>query len=290
MTSREIRDKKGKFIKGFHYNSKTEFKKGKPSPRKGIRKPGWVNKTSFKGRKSLWEKDVREYQSVHRWILKEAGQPKVCDFCRDTTSKLYHWANKSRKYQRDRSDWLRLCHKCHRAYDNRLIAVERASNLILKTYFNDGLILIIGNGGSLEISNHLASELLGKFEKKNRSPIPAISLSSPTNITAISNDFGFEFSFSKQVEALGNKKSLLICFTTSDYNEETKHNINLWKALGVAINKIKMKTIVFGSHKTKRIRNYANCFVKGGGLETAEIQEDHLALLHLVCRFLERKL
>jgi D-sedoheptulose 7-phosphate isomerase len=283
------RDIKGKFIKGGNYSPETQFKKGKPSPRKGIGKPGWTNRTSFKPRESLWETNVREYQQIHAWVKRTLGQPNFCEICKSEKEKVYHWANKSRKYQRDISDWVRLCHKCHKKYDNRLIGVERIGELILQSHYDKKLILLMGNGGSLEAANHLSAELVGKFEIE-KSPIAAVSLSSPVILTAISNDFGFEYSFSRQVEALGDKGGLVICFTTSDYDEPTKHNINLWNALETARRKKKMKVAVFGSDKTNRLLAYSNCTVRGEGLDTAEIQQDHLVLLHLVCRYIEKKM
>src|SRR3990167_8336401 len=65
-----------------HLSSKTEFKKGKPSPRKGIRKPGFTNQTSFQPRRSLWATNVREYQNIHRWMKNNFGQPNYCENCK----------------------------------------------------------------------------------------------------------------------------------------------------------------------------------------------------------------
>lgn len=287
MPIEKIRDSKGRFVKGHHYSSDTEFKAGKQSPRKGVRKPGWTNKTSFK---PLWERDVRTYQGIHRWVVRKWGKPDFCEDCKEGGNALYHWANRSGKYLKDKSDWMRLCHRCHRVFDNRKIAIKRAANLVLNTHFNGGLIMAIGNGGSLSEANHLVSELSGKFEKENRPPIAAVSLSSPVTITAISNDFGYEYSFSRQIEALGSKGALLVCLTTSDYDPKTRHNINLWNAVSVARNRKKMKVLLIGSHKTKKLESYANCIVRGDGIETAEVQNDHLRIIHLICRYMERKL
>ena len=285
----QLKDNLGRFIKGIHYNPKTEFKLGKPSPRKGIRKPGWTNQSSFKSRENLWRTHRQEYENLHRWIKKEKGQPRYCEICKSTSEKLYHWANKSRKYQKDLSDWFRLCHKCHRKYDYRLVSIKRAGNKILNAHFNKNKILLIGNGGSMDLAIHFAGELMGRFEK-DREPIAALSLSNSIILTAISNDSDFKYSFSRQVEALGEKGDLLICFTTSDFDKESGHNINLWTALNKAVNNKKMRVILFGSDKTKRMRNYASCFISGIGNDTPEIQNDHLKLIHLICRYIESKL
>lgn len=283
------RNNKGQFIKGLHSYPRTEFKKGKTSPRKGIKKPGFINKTSFKPRQNLWETNVREYQSVHRWIKAHAGQPNFCENCKkEEPSLLYHWANKSGKYIKDKSDWVRLCHICHRSLDNKRIGIERAANLIRASHYKKELILIIGNGGSAELATHFSGELIGRFEKKRREPIGALPLVNSGIITAIANDFGYEHIFSRQVEALGKKGGLLICLTTSDVDKGSGHSLNLWKALGIARDKKKMKIIVIGSHKTRRLRKYASCFIQAAGQDTAEIQNDQLIIVHAVCREVER--
>lgn len=293
MSKEEIankRDNKGRFIKGLHYNRHTEFKRGASSPRKGKKNPGWTNKTSFKGRKDLWEQNVREYQAVHRWIIKEKGQPEFCENCKKSGKGLYHWANVTGKYLRNIDDWFRLCHLCHKTFDSRKTSVRRAANLILSTHYKGKLTLLAGNGGSMEACSHWAGELIGKFEKKRRLPIAALPLSNVVTITAIANDVGYEFVFSRQLEAYGEKGGLFICITTSDVDTETGHSMNLWRALNMATNKKRMKVLVLGSTKTKRIANYANCIVRGKGEETSEIQEDHLRLIHLICRAIEKKI
>ena len=282
------RNKDGTFIKGIIYSPSTQFKKGLPSLRKGVGKPGWTNQTSFKSRKQLWEENVREYQAIHRWVKKNLGEVIICEFCKKTNQSSYHWANKSQKYQKDVNDWIGLCAKCHKNYDLRFTSIKRAAEIMLKCHYENGIVIAEGNGGSLGSASHLSAELLGKFEKK-RQPMASLSLSSNAVITAIANDFGFEYIFSRQIEGYGNKNSVLVCFTTSDYIEKTNHNINLWKSM-YAAKKKKMKIIIFGSNKTQRLKSFANCFVKGEGKETSEIQQDHLALLHLVCREIEDKL
>ena len=282
----KIRDKKGRFLKGYSFSLKTQFKKGKPSPRKGIRKPGWTNQTSFKPRSSLWEKNVREYQSIHLWVKTNFGRPDFCEFCKKTQGK-FEWANKTGRYIKDKLDWLRLCHICHRDYDLQRNGIKKAAKLILSIHYKQGLILIAGNGGSMEMSDHWAGELVGRFEKE-RDPIAAYALSSSAIITAISNDYGYEYSFSRQIEALGNRDGLFICLTTSDVNEKENHNLNLRKALNTAFNKKKMKIIILGSNKTKRLRKCANVFIRANGVTTAEIQNDQLRIMHDICREVEK--
>lgn len=127
-------DKKGRFIKGNHYSPITEFKTGQVSPRKGVSKPGWTNKTSFKtGQKPWntnkkipeisganhpsWKGDKVGYTALHSWINRTYGKPNVCQKCQIVSAKRFHWANKSGKYLRNIEDWIRLCVSCHKNYD-----------------------------------------------------------------------------------------------------------------------------------------------------------------------------
>lgn len=66
----------------------------------------------------FWKGDNVSYSGLHYWLSRRLGQPRVCDKCGTTTAKKYEWANKSGKYKRDLTDWLRLCTRCHRIYDN----------------------------------------------------------------------------------------------------------------------------------------------------------------------------
>lgn len=66
-----------------------------------------------------WKGDKVGYDALHTWLYRELGRPDTCEFCKRTglKGKFIQWANKSRKYKRIKSDWLRLCTKCHYHYD-----------------------------------------------------------------------------------------------------------------------------------------------------------------------------
>ncbi len=70
---------------------------------------------------SIWnyKGDKVGYRDLHKWVERHLGKPNKCEFCKFETNKPYsfHWANKSWKYKRKLDDWIRLCLKCHRAYD-----------------------------------------------------------------------------------------------------------------------------------------------------------------------------
>jgi hypothetical protein len=64
-----------------------------------------------------WKGDLASYSAKHIWMTYHYGKPKMCEHCLSGNKKMYHWANISGKYIRDRSDWLRLCSSCHKLYD-----------------------------------------------------------------------------------------------------------------------------------------------------------------------------
>jgi len=64
-----------------------------------------------------WKGDKVSYSGLHYWLVRRLGSPKVCDKCGTIVAKKYEWANKSGKYKRDITDWVRLCTHCHRIYD-----------------------------------------------------------------------------------------------------------------------------------------------------------------------------
>lgn len=71
-----------------------------------------------------WQGVQVNYRNLHRWVVKYKGQPDTCSSCntKGLTGRKIHWANKSRVYKRELSDWLRLCAKCHKAYDSKKMA------------------------------------------------------------------------------------------------------------------------------------------------------------------------
>ena len=65
-----------------------------------------------------WKGENASYYAIHAWVARHRGRPQKCEHCGTTKFRRYHWANKSRKYKRELSDWIRLCVPCHRKYDS----------------------------------------------------------------------------------------------------------------------------------------------------------------------------
>ena len=90
----------------------------------------------------------------------------------------------------------------------------QAGELMVEALKKGGKILSCGNGGSMSDAMHFAEELTGRF-RDNRQGMPAIAISDPTHITCVGNDFGFDYIFSRYVEAVGNSVDVLLAISTS---------------------------------------------------------------------------
>lgn len=162
--------------------------------------------------------------------------------------------------------------------------VSHTGNIILDAIKKNNKILICGNGGSAADSNHISAEFVGRFEKE-RKPINALSLSSNIAlITAIGNDFGFKYIFSRQVEAVGNSGDVLIAISTSGKSE------NIIKAINAAL-KLNLKVIFITGKESFHTFNNDNLHrISIDSENTATIQEAYMFLLHNVVRYIESKL
>lgn len=101
---------------GFKHTDATKLKMSKT--RKGKKTP-WLTKIGTNNRN--WKGKNASYRTKHRWMVNHYGQPTTCEHCQtgNLTGHQIHWANISGEYRRDRTDWLRLCSKCHGLFDKR---------------------------------------------------------------------------------------------------------------------------------------------------------------------------
>jgi len=66
-----------------------------------------------------WKGEKAGYKAIHRWVIRNLGQPSLCEICGRTDRKKYEWANKDHSYKRNTTDWIRLCCSCHQEYDSK---------------------------------------------------------------------------------------------------------------------------------------------------------------------------
>ncbi len=144
---------------------------------------------------------------------------------------------------------------------------DKIASELIKCFKNGNKCLLCGNGGSAAQAQHMAAELMGKFEYE-RDPIPAIALTTDTSfLTAWSNDCEYDTIFSRQIQALGEPGDVLVVFSTSGNSR------NCLLAIEKAREK-HMEIIDFSRE----------------GKNTAEIQEFQLKLMHDVVRLVEREM
>lgn len=158
--------------------------------------------------------------------------------------------------------------------------IEEASLLISETFRSGNKIIIAGNGGSLCDASHFAEELTGFFRNK-RPALPAIALSEPGHITCVGNDVGFEYIFSRGVEAYGKPGDLFIGLTTSGNSK------NLIEAFA-ASKRMGLKTVALLGKNGGKLKGVADLELIIEQFQTSDrIQEAHMIAIHIIIEMVE---
>lgn len=110
-------------------------------------------------------------------------------------------------------------------------AFERAAALMISSLHQGGTLIACGNGGSMTNAQHFAEELTGRF-RGSRPPLRAIAISDPSHITCVANDYGYEFVFSKFVEAFARPGDVLLALSTSGKSPNVLRAAEAMKAAG----------------------------------------------------------
>lgn len=153
--------------------------------------------------------------------------------------------------------------------------IKNAAELLAHTFENGNKVLIAGNGGSLCDAAHFAEELTGFFRSQRRA-LPAIVLSEPGHLTCTANDFGFEWVFSRAIEALGKPGDLFIGLTTSG------NSPNIIRAVEAA-NSLNLKTMLFLGKDGGKLKGQGDLEWIVDGFRTSDrIQEAHMAAIHVI--------
>lgn len=154
---------------------------------------------------------------------------------------------------------------------------------IVSALQNGRKVLIMGNGGSAADAQHLAAELVGRFNME-RKALPAIALTTDTSIlTAVSNDYGFDEVFKRQVEALAQPGDILIGISTSG------HSTNVVRALETG-REIGATTIGLLGRDGGEIGRLVDLALIVPSADTPRIQEAQLFIIHMLCDLVEKSL
>ncbi|HHH45682.1 MAG TPA: phosphoheptose isomerase [Thiotrichales bacterium] len=165
--------------------------------------------------------------------------------------------------------------------------IARAAARMVDSLLQGGKILACGNGGSAADAQHLASELVNRFER-DRPGLPAIALTTDSSaLTSIANDDAFRNVFARQIKALGQAGDVLIAITTSG------RSANLEAAVSAAHER-DMCVIALtgrdGGPLAQRLRDQHDVEVRVPAQSTARIQEVHILVIHCLCDLVDRHL
>ncbi|HMP99132.1 MAG TPA: D-sedoheptulose 7-phosphate isomerase [Cyclobacteriaceae bacterium] len=169
------------------------------------------------------------------------------------------------------------------ADENQLNKISQASTTIVHAIKAGGKIISCGNGGSHCDAMHFAEELTGRY-RENREAIPAIAISDASHITCVGNDYGFEFIFSRYIEALGNAGDVLLALSTSG------NSLNVIRAVEAAKKK-NMKVVVLSGKDGGKLGPMADIEIRVPHHGFADrIQEIHIKIIHILILLIEKQL
>lgn len=158
--------------------------------------------------------------------------------------------------------------------------IKKIAFEIIASFKKGGKVIIFGNGGSASDGEHMAAELIGRFNKEKK-PLPAIALTSNTStLTALGNDYGYECCFAKQIEALGLKGDIAFAISTSGNAKNVTEAALIAKDMG-------LKTIGLSGKGGGALSGIADLSLVIPSKNTARIQEAHITVIHIICELIE---
>lgn len=161
-------------------------------------------------------------------------------------------------------------------------AIDAAVTRIVNGFNFGGKVLVCGNGGSACDAMHFAEELTGRF-RKNRKALPAISLTDAAHITCVGNDFGFDYIFSRGIEAHGHAGDVLVAISTSGNSKNILMAVEQARGLG-------MDVICLLGKDGGALKGKGDIEIIVPSKTTERIQELHMVVLHLLVEMTEREM
>lgn len=150
-------------------------------------------------------------------------------------------------------------------------------------YKNEKKILIAGNGGSAADAQHFAAELVGRYGF-DRPSLPSLALTTDTsNLTAIGNDYGYDYVFSRQIEGMGQAGDLFIGISTSGNSQNILNAFTSAKAKGIT-------TVALTGRDGGKMAKAADYTLIVPSNATPRIQESHLLIEHMICDAIEKEM
>jgi D-sedoheptulose 7-phosphate isomerase len=166
---------------------------------------------------------------------------------------------------------------------DNLARIEQAARLLADCLAGRGKILSCGNGGSLCDAQHFAEELTGRY-RQDRPALAAIALTEAAHMSCVANDYGFEFVFSRAVQALGRPGDVLLAISTSG------HSPNVLRAAEAA-REAGMRVVALTGKDGGPLAALAHVEIRVPHLGYADrIQEVHVKVIHILLRLIEHLL
>jgi D-sedoheptulose 7-phosphate isomerase len=159
---------------------------------------------------------------------------------------------------------------------------DLAVELMVACLKNGGKIISCGNGGSMCDAMHFAEELTGRF-RKERKPLAAMAINDPSHLTCVSNDYGYDFVFSRYVEAWGNKGDVLLAISTSGNSPNVLLAVEAAKKKG-------MKVVGLLGKGGGKLKDMVDVAIVVDSSISDRIQEVHIKCIHIFIEGIERSL
>ncbi|NRA44019.1 MAG: SIS domain-containing protein [Oligoflexales bacterium] len=168
--------------------------------------------------------------------------------------------------------------------EQTLKQVEAAAMALAHCLNSGGRAFSCGNGGSMSDAMHFAEELSGRF-RESRKPLAATAISDPGHITCTGNDFGYEYVFSRYIEAHARKGDILLAISTSGTSKNVIRAMEQAKALGAQVIGLTGKE----DTPMKPLSDFY-LWTKGEGLYADRVQELHIKCIHILIELCEKQL
>jgi D-sedoheptulose 7-phosphate isomerase len=166
--------------------------------------------------------------------------------------------------------------------DQNVKMIEESVQIFVDSFKNKGRVFSCGNGGSMCDSLHFAEELTGRY-RKDRAPLPATGISEAGHITCIANDFGFDYIFSRFIEAWGQSGDTLLAISTSGNSANVIKAVEIAKAKG-------MKVVGLLGKDGGKLKSMVDVPLIVPCPITDRIQEVHIKCIHIFIEGIERQL
>lgn len=158
--------------------------------------------------------------------------------------------------------------------------IKKAGDAMIGSIKHGGKVISCGNGGSMSDAMHFAEEMTGRF-RENRGPIPAVAISDPAHITCISNDYGYDYIFSRYVESVGRPGDVLLAISTSGNSQNVINAVLAAKANNMFV-------VALTGKSGGKMASMVDLEIRTPMSQWADrVQEIHIKIIHSLIHYIE---